>query len=353
MNCTEHPEYAFSYGVKDLHTGDVKSQWESRDNGIIKGRYSILEPDGSIRTVDYTADSKNGFNAVVKTHGPNIHPIMETAHSGVIHPNHELSHSKINHYGKNQDHILLTSNLQLAEEISKDVEDTQPEIEVKQSVEPEIQYGQNVEQPEVPAEAEYFEPSEEVRPEIKSVPAPDLSGFQPIPSHGGFSDDQEPWKAIINEDTAKYYDRVKEEYHQDEPQATIRVLPETFYQPKALASLNTNFISSQPAFAEEMVPSYSQPSKVRGKLHTTPGLRYFANNNKQKKFKRGHNKSIFSNHFPRKPRMLGRHKEGPLYFGSNLKEQRQASSRIVQSMLKRDKMHIVPNYASYNSDRYL
>lgn len=28
---------------------------------------SVVEPDGSIREVDYTADSKNGFNAVVKT----------------------------------------------------------------------------------------------------------------------------------------------------------------------------------------------------------------------------------------------------------------------------------------------
>lgn len=28
------------------------------------GQYSLVEPDGSIRTVDYTADSINGFNAV-------------------------------------------------------------------------------------------------------------------------------------------------------------------------------------------------------------------------------------------------------------------------------------------------
>lgn len=45
-----HPGYAFSYGVKDLHTGDVKSQWESRDEGMVKGHYSVLEPDGSIRS---------------------------------------------------------------------------------------------------------------------------------------------------------------------------------------------------------------------------------------------------------------------------------------------------------------
>ena len=35
-----HPSYSFSYGVKDNHSGDVKSQWETRDNGVIKGHYS-------------------------------------------------------------------------------------------------------------------------------------------------------------------------------------------------------------------------------------------------------------------------------------------------------------------------
>uniref|UniRef100_A0AAG5D885 Cuticle protein 19 n=1 Tax=Anopheles atroparvus TaxID=41427 RepID=A0AAG5D885_ANOAO len=69
--------YSFSYGVKDLHSGDVKSQWETRDDGIVKGHYSVVEPDGSIREVDYTADSKTGFNAVVKTHGPNAHPVRD------------------------------------------------------------------------------------------------------------------------------------------------------------------------------------------------------------------------------------------------------------------------------------
>lgn len=103
-----NPGYAFSYGVKDLHTGDVKSQWESRDEGIVKGHYSVLEPDGSIRSVHYTADGKNGFNAVVKTHGPNNHPIHD-AH-GVAHDD-TSSQSKINHYSENQEHIVLSSDL--------------------------------------------------------------------------------------------------------------------------------------------------------------------------------------------------------------------------------------------------
>ncbi|XP_014103784.1 adult-specific cuticular protein ACP-20 [Bactrocera oleae] len=67
------PKYAFKYGVNDFHTGDVKSQHESRDGDSVKGQYSLVEPDGSIRTVDYTADKHNGFNAVVHKTSPVHH----------------------------------------------------------------------------------------------------------------------------------------------------------------------------------------------------------------------------------------------------------------------------------------
>ncbi|KAF0772239.1 cuticle protein 8-like isoform X1 [Aphis craccivora] len=59
--------YHFEYGVKDLHTQDIKSQREESDgNGNVKGSYSLVEPDGSTRLVEYTADREHGFNAVVK-----------------------------------------------------------------------------------------------------------------------------------------------------------------------------------------------------------------------------------------------------------------------------------------------
>lgn len=54
-------------------TGDVKSQSEVRDGGVVKGQYSLVEPDGSVRTVDYTADDINGFNAVVSKSAPTVH----------------------------------------------------------------------------------------------------------------------------------------------------------------------------------------------------------------------------------------------------------------------------------------
>ncbi|CAH2075436.1 unnamed protein product, partial [Iphiclides podalirius] len=69
----ERPRYAFTYGVADHSTGDVKSQHESRDGDVVKGQYSLVEPDGSIRTVDYTADPVHGFNAVVSKIGPSVH----------------------------------------------------------------------------------------------------------------------------------------------------------------------------------------------------------------------------------------------------------------------------------------
>lgn len=63
-----NPSYHFKYGVNDPSTGDYKTQEEYRKDGIVQGSYSLAEPDGTIRTVHYTADHINGFNAVVDKH---------------------------------------------------------------------------------------------------------------------------------------------------------------------------------------------------------------------------------------------------------------------------------------------
>lgn len=42
---------------------------------MFTGAYSLVEPDGSLRVVEYWADDKSGFNAVVKRVGPNLHPV--------------------------------------------------------------------------------------------------------------------------------------------------------------------------------------------------------------------------------------------------------------------------------------
>lgn len=70
-----YPKYSFQYGVKDLHTGDIKDQWEHRDGDKVKGGYMLKEADGTMRIVEYTADDHNGFNAVVKNIGQATHDV--------------------------------------------------------------------------------------------------------------------------------------------------------------------------------------------------------------------------------------------------------------------------------------
>ncbi|KAJ8982763.1 hypothetical protein NQ317_018175 [Molorchus minor] len=60
-----HPQYSYGYDVQDSLTGDNKRHGETRDGDVVQGSYSLVDPDGTLRTVDYTADPINGFNAVV------------------------------------------------------------------------------------------------------------------------------------------------------------------------------------------------------------------------------------------------------------------------------------------------
>ncbi|KAF2903242.1 hypothetical protein ILUMI_02938 [Ignelater luminosus] len=60
-----HPQYSYAYDIQDGLTGDSKSQHEVRDGDVVQGSYSVIDPDGTKRTVEYTADPHNGFNAVV------------------------------------------------------------------------------------------------------------------------------------------------------------------------------------------------------------------------------------------------------------------------------------------------
>ncbi|XP_072940701.1 uncharacterized protein [Epargyreus clarus] len=86
-NVEEHApaHYEFSYSVEDPHTGDHKSQHESRDGDVVRGEYSLVQPDGSVRKVEYTADDHTGFNAVVHN-SPATHAApAPAAHAPVVH----------------------------------------------------------------------------------------------------------------------------------------------------------------------------------------------------------------------------------------------------------------------------
>ncbi|KAL1130806.1 hypothetical protein AAG570_012047 [Ranatra chinensis] len=102
-----HPQYSYSYEVQDAVTGDSKSQHETRDGDVVQGSYTLIEPDGSRRTVEYAADPVNGFNAVVHkepaagpapvAHAPVAtiaahHPIAAYAHPQPVYASYASPH---------------------------------------------------------------------------------------------------------------------------------------------------------------------------------------------------------------------------------------------------------------------
>lgn len=60
------PDYSFSYGVQDPASGNTQIHKESRDGSAVHGEYRVLQSDGIVRIVRYTADAENGFQATVE-----------------------------------------------------------------------------------------------------------------------------------------------------------------------------------------------------------------------------------------------------------------------------------------------
>ena len=52
-----YPKYSYSYGVKDALTGDAKSAHETRDGGVVKGSYSLVQPGKKIERCCITLSS--------------------------------------------------------------------------------------------------------------------------------------------------------------------------------------------------------------------------------------------------------------------------------------------------------
>ncbi|KAH1008117.1 hypothetical protein HUJ04_005261 [Dendroctonus ponderosae] len=76
--------YDYGYTVSDPHTGDQKSQHESRRGDVVEGSYSLVDSDGTKRTVDYTADPHHGFNAVVRKEGTPVAPVVAKVVAPVV-----------------------------------------------------------------------------------------------------------------------------------------------------------------------------------------------------------------------------------------------------------------------------
>ncbi|KAL7734391.1 hypothetical protein ACLKA6_010723 [Drosophila palustris] len=361
----EHPEYAFSYGVKDLHTGDVKSQWESRDGNGVKGHYSILEPDGSIRTVHYTADAKKGFNAIVKTVGANSHPITETP-EGEKSPNDDTSQSKINHYSKDQEHIVLSSDIKPIKKPIEDLTHSHPRIPSLIEFKPHARIKQVPMEMEPDIRNRLQQARDNYYKEIAAAQKLKEDFSQKLQPN--YADQESDWKALIVNEPKEYrphYSQQASQPHQHPyyEHYKPKELPHNYLHKPSVPqqALHTSFSPSKPRPSNpEPISNHIHQKKI---VHSTPGLKHYKYKGVPKSFSR----PDYSSYFQRKPKKLhakplGPPKErqrrpegaGPVLFPELLEddyeefsddEQGVASASLVQSMVRRDKKHMVPMYA--------
>lgn len=77
------PAYTSTYSVSDKLTGDQKSATEVRDGAVTKGSYSLVQPDGVLRTVNYIVTPLGGFQAQVINKGVAGHPAILGVGKGI------------------------------------------------------------------------------------------------------------------------------------------------------------------------------------------------------------------------------------------------------------------------------
>ncbi|KAL5290271.1 hypothetical protein ACFFRR_009923 [Megaselia abdita] len=87
MDFFAKPDYHFSYGVEDSKTGVLQNHKETRNGDKVKGEYRVVDPDGSLRVVKYSADNNKGFQAEV------IHDGKSIVHGRDSNDNYDSIHS--------------------------------------------------------------------------------------------------------------------------------------------------------------------------------------------------------------------------------------------------------------------
>lgn len=93
-----HPHYNYHYGVHDPKHHDVHDQWEHRDGKKVKGSYSLNQPDGRKRIVEYESDG-HGIHYNVKYEGHAIHDEGHHGHGHGHSTSHQYAHAATNYHG--------------------------------------------------------------------------------------------------------------------------------------------------------------------------------------------------------------------------------------------------------------
>lgn len=69
-------DYSFRYYIDAPNSGVIMDHWEDRKGDSVQGRYSLVEPEGNVRTVYYQVDKGSGFKAAIKVRMPGMLKIV-------------------------------------------------------------------------------------------------------------------------------------------------------------------------------------------------------------------------------------------------------------------------------------
>lgn len=92
-------QYSFQYDVDDPFTGDSKSQSESRDGDTVRGQYTVNDPDGTTRIVDYSSDPVNGFKVSINRQPNGAAPYVPASPYSRYAPNPYAAYGGASPYG--------------------------------------------------------------------------------------------------------------------------------------------------------------------------------------------------------------------------------------------------------------
>ncbi|KAL7732887.1 hypothetical protein ACLKA6_006009 [Drosophila palustris] len=100
------PEYSFAYGIEDGQTRVLQNRKETRNGDEVRGVYSVVDPDGTLRVVKYTADDANGFQAEVITNGVarlHGHGNDGGGGGGGAAVDEQVEHNEVNHHAADEE----------------------------------------------------------------------------------------------------------------------------------------------------------------------------------------------------------------------------------------------------------
>lgn len=286
--------------------------------------------DGSIREVDYTADAKNGFNAIVKTHGPNSHPLPDDGDGENARYDSEHLQSKINHYSREQDTIILSSDLPQREPPIANLKDKRQPIPSLLELKPYTELKKPHELPD-----DGFRPSHGVR--FTEVDPPDLSRYNSYNRQGGYSDIKK------NDFTFHRNHNYNNNFNNYNPHANNN----------GYNNYNMNNNYNKPIYG-------TRHTEAGGAMKTRPlankkpvqtqGLKQYSSYPYQKIANRNSYKRPDYNSY------FAPVASATKSFANAIDEQAQASWRLIENIFKRNRMGYpayAPTYASSNKDYFI